>query len=191
MPATLRSTGKAAAVQKAADGKDTHRDVTGDGANWVDGGLGHGTIVVPLLLFFCPLLAQATAYITSAGCKGAQPPSLTGMFNHCSASGWVACALEAKGKLLVAAAQDPSEAIYFLAAFMGLALLLDVFLPGKTCTGPETKTGHVPKYTDNALLHCILFSAAFFFLSQEGVQLLSSDGTALFQSPYNLGVMCE
>jgi hypothetical protein len=69
---------------------------------------------------------------------------------------------------------------------MGLALLLDVFLPGKLCTGPETKTGHVPEYTDNAVLHCVLFSAAFFLFSSEGAGYAS----IFMVQPYSLGIMC-
>ncbi len=33
----------------------------------------------------------------------------------------------------------------FVLSFMGVALLLERFLPGKVETGPETATGHIPQ----------------------------------------------
>ena len=38
-------------------------------------------------------------------------------------------------------------------------------LPGKVETGPETLTGHVPKYVNNALSHCFVFTLLFYALS--------------------------
>ena len=54
------------------------------------------------------------------------------------------------------------EAARFLLAFNAVALVLDVGLPGKVEKGPETLTGHVPKYVNNSLLHCIIFTLLFF-----------------------------
>ncbi len=44
-------------------------------------------------------------------------------------------------------------------------------LPGKIEYGPETLTGHVPKYVNNGLAHCILFSLAFWAFSDLGRSL--------------------
>lgn len=57
------------------------------------------------------------------------------------------------------------RACTFLLGFNGLALVLEVLLPGKTQTGPETLTGHVPVYKDNGFLHCIVFTLLFFVVT--------------------------
>jgi 7-dehydrocholesterol reductase len=52
------------------------------------------------------------------------------------------------------------NAVKFICGFMVVAFFLE-FLPGQIETGPETLTGHVPKYVDNGMLHCLTFSALF------------------------------
>jgi 7-dehydrocholesterol reductase len=41
-------------------------------------------------------------------------------------------------------------------------------LPGKTEFGPETLTGHIPKYTDNGVKHCVVSTFLFFAGSNLG-----------------------
>lgn len=60
-------------------------------------------------------------------------------------------------------------AIQFVASFMGVALVLERFLPGKIETGPETLTGHVPRYVDNGVLHCVVFAGLFWAGSNLGL----------------------
>jgi len=58
-------------------------------------------------------------------------------------------------------------------------LLLE-FLPGKVQTGPETQTGHIPKYVDNGVAFCLTFSALFWFGSNLG-----------YMNYYNFGIMFD
>jgi 7-dehydrocholesterol reductase len=53
-------------------------------------------------------------------------------------------------------------------SFMGLALILERILPGGVEYGPETATGHVPSYVNNAISHCIVFSLLFILGSDLG-----------------------
>ncbi|KAL3773782.1 hypothetical protein ACHAW5_002990 [Stephanodiscus triporus] len=53
-------------------------------------------------------------------------------------------------------------------SFMGLALALERALPGRVELGPETATGHVPRYVDNGVAHCVVFSLAFLLGSDLG-----------------------
>ncbi|CAE7702244.1 DWF5 [Symbiodinium microadriaticum] len=59
------------------------------------------------------------------------------------------------------------EAVQFILCFMAVGAILE-FLPGKIETGPETLTGHIPKYKDNGVLHCIVFTFLFFAGSNLG-----------------------
>ena len=141
----------------------------GTGNNWVAGGLGDGTLMVPFLLFFCPIFAQVLAYLTSQQAVDDHiDPKLgmSGLWAHCSAEGLGSCASET---YTAAVSLGPTkEAVTFLLCFMGVALLLDVVLPGKIEYGPETLTGHVPDYRDNGLLHCAVYTALFWMGSNLG-----------------------
>lgn len=138
----------------------------GSGNNWVDGGLGDGTLMVPFLLFFCPIFAQVLAYLTSENAKVNPTAGLGGLFAHCSEVGVQACAGETFEMAL--SVKPTAEAARFLLFFMATALALDVGLPGKIEYGPETLTGHVPEYRNNALLHCGVFTALFWAGSHFG-----------------------
>lgn len=74
-------------------------------------------------------------------------------------------------------------AVRFILGFMLFGFLLE-FLPGKTEKGPETLTGHVPKYTDNGVLHCIVSTVLFWGLSNLGP--LGPD-----RALYDFGVMFD
>jgi 7-dehydrocholesterol reductase len=134
--------------------------------------LGHGTIVVPLLLFFCPLFVQVLAYLTSAEAvtdKVDPKVGVSGFFTACSIQGWEACGNSVLDVVKTSMSITPTmDAVKFLVGFNTLALVLDVGLPGKLEYGPETLTGHVPEYVNNALLHCFVFTALFFAGSNLG-----------------------
>ena len=51
---------------------------------------------------------------------------------------------------------------------MGVALVLERFLPGSIQRGPDTLTGHVPQYVDNAVLHCLVYTTLFYLGSNIG-----------------------
>eukprot|EP00546_Thalassionema_frauenfeldii_P015632 CAMPEP_0178909794 /NCGR_PEP_ID=MMETSP0786-20121207/8734_1 /TAXON_ID=186022 /ORGANISM="Thalassionema frauenfeldii, Strain CCMP 1798" /LENGTH=468 /DNA_ID=CAMNT_0020581963 /DNA_START=39 /DNA_END=1441 /DNA_ORIENTATION=- len=76
--------------------------------------------------------------------------------------------------------QPTYEAMQFILGFMGVAWMLEVVLPGKIECGPETLTGHIPKYKDNAILHCIVFSFLFWAGSNLG-----------FLDLYDFGIMYD
>ena len=109
----------------------------GTGKNWVDGGLGDGTLMVPFLLVFAPLFVQVLAYLTSAeGAKEVQPSAGLGLFGsegglltHCPLDGGYArCLLGGvAGVLQKSMLISPSwAAAKFLLGFNALALLFDV-----------------------------------------------------------------
>ena len=63
--------------------------------------------------------------------------------------------------VLVSLFPPSSDSVKFILSFMAVGGLLE-FLPGKIQSGPETLTGHIPKYKDNGVLHCIVFTLLFF-----------------------------
>jgi len=136
---------------------------TGTQTNWVDGGLGDGTLMVPFLLVFCPLMVQVLAYLTSeeAVKDGIDPKlGLTGLLSTCyNKIGFGACARITAEKSLTIL--PTWAAARFLLGFSTVALVLDVGLPGKIQYGPETLTGHIPDYRDNGLLHCFVYTFLF------------------------------
>jgi len=133
----------------------------GEGTNWVAGGIDENPYFLGLI-FVAPLLCQLLAYLTSEEMKHA--PHLSTLAPACYAD------LKQCGQNVLSAALSvrPSlEAVKFLASFSGVSLLLEL-LPGKTACGPETMTGYVPKYVDNGVRHCIVFSALFYAGSNLG-----------------------
>ena len=126
---------------------------------------------MPLLLFSCPIFAQVLAYLTSdlAVHDGVDPKGgLSALLAHCFGAegvGVAACSAEAFNVAQIAPSADAAR---FLIAFSVFALVLDQFLPGKVEVGPETLTGHVPRYCNNALAHCAVFTLAFFGASNLG-----------------------
>eukprot|EP00039_Didymoeca_costata_P019983 m.339615 g.339615 ORF g.339615 m.339615 type:complete len:483 (-) comp18886_c0_seq1:31-1479(-) len=141
----------------------------GQGNNWVHGGIDNNPYFFALICF-APLICQLLACFTSDSMKvepylSSMIPACLENIPHCGSS-VLSAAL---------AAQPTLAAAKFLASFMGVAFLLE-FLPGKTETGPETLTGHVPKYVDNGVLHCFVFSALFFAGSNVGIANLYDFG---------------
>ena len=172
-PARSRSASKDK-KKKAPKKKKSGGEAGGGGKNWVDGGLGDGTLMVPFLLVFAPWFVQVLAYLTSPEGKAEVAPELGlhGLLYGCAGAGdggvggYLGCfwshLSDVCAKCTPWSGMPPTwAAAKFLLGFNALALLLDVGLPGKVETGPETLTGHVPKYVNNSLLHCFIFSALF------------------------------
>ena len=153
------------------------------GQNWVAGGLGDGTWMVPFLLVFAPTFVQVLGYLTSEAAvnDGIDPKAgLSGLLGHCYNAdsytsmtylevvtqgfpAYFVCFFGSVWEVVKSSYVAPTwEAARFLLAFNAVALVLDVGLPGKVETGPETLTGHVPKYVNNSLLHCAIFTLLFF-----------------------------
>eukprot|EP00937_MAST-01D_sp_MAST-1D-sp2_P000631 g631.t1 len=134
--------------------------------------------MVPFLLVWAPGFAQWLAYITSERAVHEQVDATGGIsagFHQCFGSdgaGVLGCSAQAIGAAFSAPnAADAGAAARFLLCFMVLALVLDVGLPGRIEKGPETATGHVPHYVDNAVAHCVVFTTVFVALSNFGAGL--------------------
>ena len=138
----------------------TDKDMITQGKNYVEGGVDDNPAFL-LLIIIGPMLCNLLGYLTSK--EMVMEPYLSTLVPACFAD------LEACGvATLDAAWLLPSlEGFKFLAAFMGVALVLE-FLPGKIQTGPETLTGHVPHYVDNGVKFCLVFTALFFAGSNLG-----------------------
>jgi len=141
------------------------------GSNWVDGGLGDGTWMVPFLLVFCPMFVQVLASLTSTDSPADPALGVSGLAEHCLNAGVVTCAADVAAFVAQSYVAPSSRAVQFLLSFNALALLLDVGLPGPVEYGPETLTGHVPSYKNNALLHCFVFTLVFVGCSSLGLGL--------------------
>mmetsp|Transcript_35314 Transcript_35314/g.68080 ORF Transcript_35314/g.68080 Transcript_35314/m.68080 type:complete len:503 (+) Transcript_35314:64-1572(+) len=134
------------------------------GTNWVEGGVDNNPSFLALLIV-APFLALLISYLTSQEmAKTGVEPNLSSMVPACYAD------LKGCGMSILSAGTSvlpTAEAAKFVFSFMVLAFLLD-FIPGKTECGPETLTGHVPKYTVNGVRHCLAFSLIFFVGSNLG-----------------------
>jgi len=136
-----------------------------EGTNWVEGGIDNNPYFFALIIA-APFLSLLLSFLTSAEMKASGvEPHLTTMIPACL-SDPKQCVLGVVGAGL--SVVPTLKAMKFVAAFMGVALLLEL-LPGKEECGPETLTGHVPKYKDNGVRHFIVFSALFFAGSNLGV----------------------
>lgn len=122
-----------------------------------------------MLLVLCPLLCQLLAYVASS-----TPPTpihtdgVVALLSGC-ANDPRRCA-----RALADASTTPVptlEAVKFLLTFAGTALALDFAIPGPTEDGIETQTGHMPKYVNNGVGHCVVFSALFLAGSNFGLGL--------------------
>jgi len=131
-----------------------------EGTNFVAGGIEDNGPLFALAV--CgPFVTILFGYLTSESFKETGvAPHLSTMLPICY-SDLSACATKVftAGMSTVYPLNIP--AMQFILGFMLVAFLLE-FLPGKIETGPETGTGHIPEYRDNALLHCFTFSALFY-----------------------------
>lgn len=164
--------GTVTAATSPAPGLQKAGDV---GSNFVAGGVEANPYFFALVLA-APFLSLLLAYVTSAEMATRYPglarSPIVGMAGGCISD------LSACSKSIFAAGFSvvPTlEALAFVGSFMGVALLLEA-LPGKIETGPETLTGHVPRYRDNGVLHCAVFTALFWAGSNLGVGRLYDFG---------------
>jgi 7-dehydrocholesterol reductase len=136
-----------------------------DGTNWVAAGIEDNAFLFGLVLV-APFLTILLGYLTSPEFKDTgMDPHLSVMVPACF-NDVGACALNLFEK--GASVFPPTyEAWRFLVVFMGLAFALE-WLPGRVETGPETLTGHIPKYVDNGVLHCLASTLLFYAGSNLG-----------------------
>lgn len=131
------------------------------------------------LLLAAPALTLLFGYLTSPEfeTETGMQPHLSVMIPTCFAD-IKGCGM---GVLNVCLSKFPPsmEAVKFIVCFMGVGALLEL-LPGKVEYGPETLTGHIPKYTDNGVKHCLVFTFLFFAGSNLG-----------FGNLYDFGIMYD
>mmetsp|Transcript_6122 Transcript_6122/g.6863 ORF Transcript_6122/g.6863 Transcript_6122/m.6863 type:complete len:496 (+) Transcript_6122:49-1536(+) len=141
----------------------------GEGTNYVDAGIEDNAFFFGLIIA-APFLAQLLAYLTSEEMFNDYPDMakypISMMLVGCLSNPKVCVTgVLAKGLSIV----PTVPAIQFVLSFMGVALVLERFLPGSIECGPKTLTGHVPNYVDNAVLHCVVYTALFILGSNLGV----------------------
>jgi len=166
---------------KRTDIKDSKLDKYAQGTNFVEGGADENPFLLALLIggpMYCQLLAYLTSEDMVKSLDG--EPHLTTLVQACTGSFSLAELTNCGAATLNASLSvTPTlESLKFLACFMGMGLLLEL-LPGKIETGPETQSGHIPKYVDNGVKHCLVFSALFLAGSNFGLDL------------YNFGIMFD
>lgn len=138
-----------------------------EGTNYVEAGIEANPYFFALILA-APFLSLLLAYLTSAEMEADYPGMATAPLGG-MVKGLLADPVGGiRSVLLAGLSVTPNpEAIKFILGFWAVAFLLE-FLPGKIETGPETLTGHVPKYKDNAVLHCLVYTALFWAGSNLG-----------------------
>ncbi|KAL7554649.1 hypothetical protein ACHAWF_018255 [Thalassiosira exigua] len=176
------------------------------GTNWVHGGGIEANPYLFVLIVVSPFLSLLLAHVTSAEFAASAPESgwrvthpLTEAAPYCL-SNLGSCA---RGVLEAGLSVRPSrDGASLVLAFMAAALVLERSLPGKIETGPETATGHVPRYVDNGVKHCFAFAALFLLGSdlgpcgEAGERMLSLpssiEGTicGVYQ-PYSFGILYD
>ncbi|KAL7514316.1 hypothetical protein ACHAXN_011486 [Cyclotella atomus] len=137
------------------------------GTNWVHSGGIEANPYLFALVVLSPFLSLLLAYATSASLAHRLiTHPLTEMIPNCL-SDIPTCLFST---LSAGSSVLPTwNGARFILSFMAVALVLERVLPGKIDHGPETATGHIPKYVDNAVAHCIVFSLLFFLGSNIGV----------------------
>jgi 7-dehydrocholesterol reductase len=181
MPRRRQASKKRNPVRKESTASDA-KDAT-VGQNFVSGGIEENGPLFALAI--CgPFLTILLAYLTSEEFKA--EPFLSTMLPTC-VNDVYACGSHVLDAGL-SVFPPTVEAIKFLFGFIGVAFLLE-FLPGKTQTGPETLTGHTPKYVDNGLLHCIVYSVLFYGGSNLGPGNLYNFGIIYDVFPSAIGLL--
>lgn len=151
----------------SSDSREKTKKNYDEGTNFVEAGIEANPYFFALIVA-APFLSLVMAYLTSPEMATDYPGMATspGIMAMACVGDIPQCA---RTFLKSGLSVTPTvEAIKFVASFMGVALVLDLFLPGKMQCGPETLTGHVPKYVDNSVLHCIVYSALFWAGSNLG-----------------------
>mmetsp|Transcript_65739 Transcript_65739/g.148337 ORF Transcript_65739/g.148337 Transcript_65739/m.148337 type:complete len:503 (+) Transcript_65739:49-1557(+) len=157
--ARARSRSRSKSPSKRASKKSAD---AAEGSNWVEGGVGCG------LIFVTPVIVHVVSWLTSEQAlrAGVDPKlGLSGLLSQASTVGLSGLLSQVKDVVLASIVAPTWPAVQFLLVFNAVALVLEQGLPGKVETGPETLTGHVPKYVNNALSHCFVFTLLFYALS--------------------------
>ncbi|KAL7482421.1 hypothetical protein ACHAW6_008096 [Cyclotella cf. meneghiniana] len=177
------------------------------GTNWVHSGGIEANPYLFALVIVSPFLSLLLAYLTSTEMATS---ATTWRLTHPLTEMIPACISDVptciSSSLAAGASVVPRwEGAKFVLSFMAVALCLERLLPGKIDFGPETATGHVPKYVDNGVAHCFVFSLLFFLGSNIGPcgnrdeQLLpipigifvNNTGVCNAYDPYNFGIMYD
>lgn len=159
-------TGGSAAPPPSSSGKAQEK--YDEGTNFVEAGIEANPYFFALIVA-APFLSLLLAYLTSEEMAASYPDLATRPF-----SGMLAGCLDdprgcASSVISAGLSVTPTrDAAAFVLSFMGVALVLERILPGKVECGPETLTGHVPKYVDNAVLHCVTYTFLFWAGSNLG-----------------------
>ena len=144
------------------------------GTNWVHGGGIEANPYLFVLVVLSPFISLLLAYATSAEMATSSSSSaLPFRITHPLTEMVPACLSDlqrcASSTLRAGSSVLPTAAgARMVLSFMGLALALERALPGRVERGPETATGHVPRYVDNGVAHCVVFSLAFLLGSDLG-----------------------
>lgn len=177
------------------------------GTNWVhEGGIEANPYLFALVVV-SPFLSLLLAYITSVEMANSD---LSWNITHPITEMLPACVSDIStcvtSTLSAGASVMPTvDGAKLVLSFMTVALILEKLLPGKVEYGPETATGHLPKYIDNGVAHCFVYSLLFFLGSNLGPcgdvneQLLPSVVGDLFDKigvcnvyqPYSFGVLYD
>lgn len=174
------------------------------GTNWVHSGGIEANPYLFALLLLAPLLSLLLAHATSPAMADSAliTHPLTRMIPHCVADplGCLSSALSA-----AASVRPAYEGVRFVSMWTSAALLLERCLPGKIECGPETATGHVPEYVDNAVGHCVMYSMLFYLGSNIGLcgnseerwfprwsdELIETSGVCRYYAPYDFGIIYD
>lgn len=140
-------------------------DSYAEGTNYVSGGVEENGVLFAMLCA-APALTVLFAHLTSAEFKASGlEPHLSVLVPACLAD--VSTCGQSLLSVILNAFPPSLEAVQFIVAFMAVGAILE-FLPGKIETGPETLTGHIPRYVDNGVAHCLVFTFLFFAGSNLG-----------------------
>ena len=178
------------------------------GTNWVHGGGIEANPYLFVLIVLSPFLSLLLAYITSA--EMANNNDITWRATHPLTEMIPACLSDVpncvSSTLSVGASVLPTfDGAKLVLTFMAVALVLERTLPGNIDFGPETATGHVPKYVDNGVAHCFVYSILFFLGSNLGPcglweeqlvpsvvgDFMADTGVCDVYQPYNFGVLYD
>ena len=193
-PSASRSRGKSPAKKAqpsspgrkaaASSNESKKKDDYAEGTNWVAGGIEDNAMLFALVCI-APFLTVLLAYLTSKDftATAGVEPHLSVMVPKCYED-LSACG---SGLLSVLTKLPSFDSVKFILGFMAVGALLE-FLPGKVEEGPETLTGHVPKYTDNGVRHCVVFTLLFVAGSNLDIKL---EGFPLTAGLYDFGIMYD
>jgi 7-dehydrocholesterol reductase len=165
-----------AAKKTTAEGAVSTQDNTSkakdnyeEGTNFVEAGIEANAFLFGLILA-APLLSLLLAFVTSEE-MATKYPGMAQNFVREMVPGCIGSPVQCVSTVLATGGSvvPTYDGVSFIVSFMGVALVLERLLPGKIECGPETATGHVPKYVDNGVLHCIVYTILFFGASNLGV----------------------